>query len=50
MRRDAHVSRVLGMGMSKRGNAYVTVTGTPLQFLSKKPGEAIAHIVIKIEE
>ena len=37
-------------GMSKRGNAHITVTGTPLQFLSKKPGEAITHIVIKIEE
>ena len=24
-------------GMSKRGNAYVTVTGAPLQFLTKKP-------------
>ena len=57
MRRDAHVSRVLGMGMSKRGNAYVTVTGASLQFLTKKPLPpplpplgAIAHVVIIIEE
>ena len=37
-------------GMSKRGNAHITVTGTPLQFLSKKPRGAIAHVVITIEE
>ena len=43
-------------GMSKRGNAYVTVTGAPLQFLTKKPLPplpslgAIAHVVIIIEE
>ena len=40
-------------GMSKRGNAYVTVTGAPLQFLTKKPSHpplgAIAHVVIIIE-